>query len=164
MLRTAEITAELSGLEDPHHRFYWRPRLEFSVDCFICERTGRTTLFEHEAERALCSGSRSGFQRHHTAGRIAAFDTTSGREREAVRALVDFWWAPFTDTRDGREAAAPTSRPWVRLHFGYMCPEADESGAGSIQTNLVRPYHPTCKHCDRRLGVDGETPSVRLLT
>lgn len=163
MLRTAEITAELTGLEDSRHRLYWRSLLEFTLDCFICERTGRTTVFERGAEQALCSGSRSGLQRHHTAGRIAAFDTTSGPERVAVRALVDFWWAPFTDTRDDRKAAAPTSHPWVRLHLAYHCPEADESGTASIQTNQVRPHHLTCKHCDRRLGVDGETPAVRLL-
>ncbi|MET8131396.1 hypothetical protein [Streptomyces sp. NPDC005251] len=162
MLRTAEITAELTGPEKSH-QLYWRSQLEFSLDCFICERTGRTTVFERGAEQALCSGSRSGFKRHHTAARIAGFDTTSGRERLAVRALVDFWWAPFSDTRDGRKAAAPTSHPWVRLHLAYHCPEAKESGTGSIQTNLVRPYRLTCKHCDRLLGVDTETPAVRLL-
>ncbi|WP_328446611.1 hypothetical protein OG780_09500 [Streptomyces sp. NBC_00386] len=163
MLRTAEITAELTGLENTRHQLYWRSRLEFTLDCFICERTGRTTVFERGAEQAQCSGSRSGFQSHRTAGRIAGFDTTTGRDRLAVRALVDFWWAPFTDTRDDRKAAAPTSHPWVRLHLAYHCPEAKESGTGSIQTNLVRPYHLRCKHCDGLLAVDRETPAVRLL-
>ncbi|MEU4169967.1 hypothetical protein AB0F46_24185 [Streptomyces sp. NPDC026665] len=163
MLRTAEITAELTGVEDTRHQLYWRSRLEFSLDCFVCERTGRTTVFERGAEQALCSGSRSGFQRHRTAGRIAGFDITSGRDRLAVRALVDFWWAPFTDSRDRRTAAAPTGHPWVRLLLAYHCPEANESGTGSIQTNQVRPHPLTCKHCDRRLGVDSETPAVRLL-
>ncbi|MFI0962834.1 hypothetical protein ACH4S8_15740 [Streptomyces sp. NPDC021080] len=162
MLRTAEITAELTGLDD-RHQLYWRSRLEFSLDCFVCERTGRTTVFERGAEQALCSGSRSGFKSHRTAARIAGFDTTSGRERLAVRALVDFWWAPFTDTRDGRKAAAPTSHPWVRLHLAYHCPEAKESGTAGLQTNLVRPHRLTCKHCDQPLGVDREAPAVRLL-
>lgn len=111
MLRTAEITAELTGLENTRHQLYWRSRLEFTLDCFICERTGRTTVFERGAEQAQCSGSRSGFQSHRTAGRIAGFDTTTGRDRLAVRALADFWWAPFTDTRDDRKAAAPAATP-----------------------------------------------------
>jgi hypothetical protein len=166
VLRTAEITAELTGEElrgGDSHQLYWRGTLEFALDCFICERTGRATVFERGAERALCSGSRSGFKRHYTAARIAAFDSTDGRERLAVRALLDFWWAPFTDTRDGNKAAAPTSHPWVRLHLGYYCKDAGESGTDSIQTNLVRPYKLTCKHCDRVLGVDTRSPAVRLL-
>lgn len=166
MLRTAEITAELTG-EGPRggdsHQLYWRATLEFALDCFICERTGRTTLFERGAERALCSGSRSGFKRHHTAARIAAFDTTNGRERLAVRALLDFWWAPFTDTRDGNKSAAPTSHPWVRLHLGYYCQDAKKSGTNSIQTNAVRPHELKCGHCEHVLAVDARTPEVRLL-
>ncbi|MFJ8995202.1 hypothetical protein ACIRQH_32940 [Streptomyces sp. NPDC102279] len=162
MLRTAEIRAELTEREDTH-RLYWRSSLEFSLDCFICERTGRTTLFERGAEQALCSGSRSGFKRHHAPGRIAGFDTTSGRERLAVRALLDFWWAPFTDLRDGGKAAVPTGHAWVRLHLAYHCPTAKEAGTAGTQTNLVRPHRITCKHCDLLLAVDQETPAVRLL-
>ncbi|GAA5013941.1 hypothetical protein [Streptomyces siamensis] len=166
MLRTAEITAELSREEqrgEDSHQLYWRGTLECSLDCFVCERVGRTTVFERGTERALCSGSRSGFARHYTAARLAAFDTTSGRDRMGVRAVVDFWWAPFTDTRDGHRSAAPTSHPWVRLHLGYHCPRAKESGTASVQTNLVRPHRLTCKHCDRELAADTRSPSVRLL-
>ncbi|MFD9588400.1 hypothetical protein ACFWBM_27315 [Streptomyces sp. NPDC059980] len=162
MLRTAEIRTELTAREDTH-LLYWRSSLEFSLDSFICERTGRTTLFDVGAEQALCSGSRSGFKRHHAPARIAGFDTTSGRERLALRALVDFWWAPFTDSRDSGKAAAPTRHPWVRLHLAYYCPVAKEAGTGSIQTNLVRPARITCEHCDLLLAVDREAPAVRLL-
>ena len=165
MLRTAEITAELTGElgGDNFHNLHWRSKLEFSVDCFICERTGRTTVYERGAERALCSGSRGGFKRHHTAGRIAAYDTTSGKERLALRALVDFWWAPFEDAKDGRRAVAPTSHPWVRLHLGYHCPRTKESGTDSIQSNLVRPYELHCTHCETLMATDTTTPAVRLL-
>ncbi|MEU6087183.1 hypothetical protein ABZ865_10310 [Streptomyces sp. NPDC047085] len=166
MLRTAEISAGLTGplKGDGSHALHFHSKLEFTVDCFVCERTGRTTVFERGAERALCSGSRSGLQRHYTAGRIAAFDTTSGADRLALRALVDFWWAPFDDIRDHRPSAAPTSHPWVRLHLGYYCREAKESGTNSIQTNLVRPYEVRCAHCESLLATDATTPSIRLLT
>ncbi|MFJ9541072.1 hypothetical protein ACIRPX_27925 [Streptomyces sp. NPDC101225] len=166
MLRTAEITAELTGEfgGDHVHSLHWRSKLEFSVDCFICERTGRTTVYERGAERALCSGSRSGFQRHYTAGRIAAYDTTSGKDRLALRALVDFWWSPFEDARDGRSGQAPTSHPWVRLHLGYLCPKTKESGRNSVQTNLVRPCALRCAHCDALMATDTTAPAVRLLT
>jgi hypothetical protein len=167
VLRTAEITAELTGRVgsgDDFHNLHWRSKLEFSVDCFVCERTGRTTVYERGAERALCSGSRSGFGRHYTAGRIAAYDTTSGKDRLGLRALVDFWWAPFEDTRDGRAGQAPTSHPWVRLHLGYYCRKAKEGGTGSVQTNLVRPHELRCAHCESVMATDATTPAVRLLT
>ncbi|MFF4359101.1 hypothetical protein [Streptomyces sp. NPDC001604] len=166
MLRTAEITAELTGPlgGDNVHQLHWSSKLEFSVDCFICERTGRTTVYERGAERALCSGSRSGFRSHYTAGRIAAYDTTSGSERLALRALVDFWWAPFEDVRDSRRGMAPTSHPWVRLNLRYYCPETKESGTNSIQTNLVRPYELRCAHCESLMATDAAAPAIRLLT
>ncbi|WP_055716810.1 hypothetical protein [Streptomyces torulosus] len=165
MLRTAEITAALTrppgGKES--HQLYWGPTLEFSLDCFVCERLGRTTFFERGAEKALCSGTRSGLGRHHAPARIAAFDSTSGDERLAVRILVDFWWAPFEDGRDGRRSVAPTSHPWVRLHLGYYCHETRESGKPSIQTNVSRPWDLRCGDCDQILATDTETPAVRLL-
>jgi hypothetical protein len=166
VLRTAEITAELTGLPprgEDSHQLYWRSKLEFTLDCFVCERIGRTTVFERGAERALCSGSRSGFSRHYAAARLAAFDTTQGAERLAARVLIDFWWAPFQDSRDGHRAMAPTSHPWVRLHLGYYCQDRKESGTDSTQTNAVRPHEMSCRHCDRVLATSTETPAVRLL-
>ncbi|WP_043678767.1 hypothetical protein [Streptomyces xylophagus] len=164
MLRTAEITTELTGAitGDNFHNLHWSSRLEFSVDCFICERTGRTQVYERGAERALCSGSR-GFQSHYTAGRITAYDTTTGTDRLALRALVDFWWAPFKDARDDKPAMAPTSHPWVRLHLGSYCPEAKETGKDSVQTNLVRPYELRCSHCEFVIATDVAAPAIRLL-
>ncbi|MHC3474218.1 hypothetical protein ACYF6T_36730 [Streptomyces sp. 7R007] len=165
MLRTAEITAELTGRldGDDFHNLHWRSKVEFTVDCFICERTDRTTIFERGAERALCSGS-SGFKSHYTAGRIAAYDTTTGSGRLALRALVDFWWAPFEDAKDGKRGLAPTSHPWVRLHLGYYCPRTKESGADFLQTNVVRPYALRCAHCESVLATDTTASAIRLLT
>ncbi|MGW0709469.1 hypothetical protein ACWD4G_26530 [Streptomyces sp. NPDC002643] len=164
MLRTAEITAELTRPADTEdgHQLHWRSTLEFSLDCFVCERMSRTTLFAQGAEKASCSGTRSGLGRHHIAARIAAFDTTSAKERLTVRALVDFWWAPFED-RDGRQASAPTRHPWVRLHLGYRCPHSHESEENNTQSNLVRPWNLKCAHCGQHLATDTETPRIRLL-
>ncbi|TQE38568.1 hypothetical protein Sipo8835_04315 [Streptomyces ipomoeae] len=165
MLRTAEITAELTrppGTEQGH-QLYWRSNLEFSLDCFICERFGRTTFFERGAEKALCSGTRKGLGRHNIAARIAAFTSTSTDERLTARILIDFWWAPFEDARDGGHSAAPTLHPWVRLNIGYYCQESRESGKTSTQTNAGRPWNLRCTHCDEPLATDAETPAIRLL-
>ncbi|MBK3567588.1 MULTISPECIES: hypothetical protein [unclassified Streptomyces] len=165
MLRTAEITAELTdrATGDNSHNLYWSSRLQFSVDCFVCERRGRTQMYECGAERALCSGSRKGFQSHYTAGRITAYDSTTGADRLALRALVDFWWAPFQDARDDKAAMAPTSHPWVRLHLGSHCPKAKEAGKHSIQSNLVRPHRLRCGHCESVIATDASAPTIRLL-
>lgn len=165
MLCTTEITAELTLTPGTKaaHQLHWRPTLEFALDCFICERTGRTTLFELGTEKASCSGTRSGLGRHHTPARIAAFDITGGDDRLAIRVLIDFWWAGFEDGRSGRRSESPTGHSWVRLHLGHSCRETGKFGEHSIQTNESRPHDLRCPHCDRVLATDTGTPGVRLL-
>lgn len=69
MLCSVEVTATLILPESPFHNIHWRSGLEFTLDCFICERTGRTTTFEQGAERSVCSGDADSGP-HHTAARI----------------------------------------------------------------------------------------------
>ncbi|MGW1394878.1 hypothetical protein ACWD6Q_24810 [Streptomyces nigra] len=95
---------------------------------------------------------------------VAAFDVTEERERMALRAVVDYWWAPFRDAKRGQAATALSQTPWIRLHLGYYCPQARQSGAFSIQTNMVRPRRDTCGHCDHLLATSKDAPTIRLLT
>ncbi|MGW0251030.1 hypothetical protein ACWDYH_30815 [Nocardia goodfellowii] len=164
MMRSVEITAALTGPIDREHRsrLYWERLIELSLDCFICERAGRTTILKYGAERAICSGDTEHGQ-HFSAARISSFDHTHGSERIVLRSIVDFWWAPFDDTKRDLQAVAPTKTPWVRLHLGYSCPHKDEAGKESIQTNLVRPYELTCAHCETVIAVNEESPAIRLL-
>ena len=70
MLRSLEITAVLSGLEKVHRdRLFWKPAIQLSLDCFVCERVGRTTSLERGAERAVCWSGRN--EQHFTAARKA---------------------------------------------------------------------------------------------
>lgn len=165
MLRSVEISAELTGplRGEGFHNLHWQKRLELSLDCFICERTRRTTSFQYGLEHARCSadGERP---EHPTAARIAAFDITDERERTALRAVVDYWWAPFHDAKRDRAATALSLTPWVRLYLGYYCPQARQSGAFSIQTNMVRPVRDVCAHCDHPLATSNAAPAIRLLT
>jgi hypothetical protein len=165
MLRNVEIRAVLSGPEDKDHltRLFWERRIELSLDCFICERTGRTTLLEWGADRAVCSSDEE-HGRHFTAARIAAFDVTRQADRVSLRTVVDFWWAPFHDVKRGVRATPLSGAPWVRLHYGYHCPRGEGSGSGSIQTNLNRPHHLRCGQCETAMATSDEAPSVRLLT
>jgi hypothetical protein len=163
VLRTIEITAELTtpSRGEVFHNLHWQKKLDLSVDCFICERTGRTTHLRHGEESMVCSGDQ-GVQ-HPAAGRVAAFDVTSERERTMLRAVVDYWWAPFHDVERDTPATAPTHAPWVRLHLGYLCPEARQAEAFSIQSNMVLPVSETCSHCAHPLATTTRSPGIRLL-
>lgn len=158
MLRSAEITAVLVVPDGPFHNLRWAGKVEFTLDCFVCERTGRTAVLQRGAERAVCSGG-GGEGPHYAPARIAAHDHTAEAGRTTLRAVVDFWWAPF---EDGGRAPAPTTAPWVRLHLGYLCPREHRNGSFSIQTNAVRPVLPHCRHCDSPLAESHEAPRIRL--
>ncbi|MFC7550390.1 hypothetical protein [Plantactinospora sp. GCM10030261] len=162
MLQSLEITATLTVPESPFHNLHWSGRLELSIDCFICERTGRTTLLEKGAERAVCSGSgRDG--KHYAAARISAFDRGTAGGEIRLGTVVDFWWAPFHDAKRDAAATVLTRYPWVRHHLDYYCPESMESGTFSDQTNFVRPSPVSCQHCSVPIAESREAPRFRLL-
>ncbi|MFG2662561.1 hypothetical protein [Streptomyces sp. NPDC048425] len=165
MLRSVEITAELTNSlrGESFHNLHWQKKLELSLDCFICQRTGRTTSFQYGQEYALCSAD-SEHPEHPTAARIAAFDITDEQERTALQDTVDYWWAPFHDAKRNQAAAALSLTPWVRLYLGYYCPQARQSGTFSIQTNMIRPVRDSCGHCDQPLATSKDAPAIRLLT
>lgn len=124
----------------------------------------RTTVLELGAERAVCGGSSSGAASHYAAARIAAFDVTSGADQLALRAVVSFWWAPFTDATTRHRATAPTLHPWVRLHLGYECPqEGNAAGVFAVRTNVERPVSGPCAHCARPVATSSRTPTIQLL-
>ncbi|MFG3253737.1 hypothetical protein [Streptomyces sp. NPDC048172] len=164
MLRTVEITAELTGVPqgEDFHNLHWEKTIELSLDCFVCERTDRTTVLRLGEERATCSAGREA-PRHPAPARIAAFDVTTGQDRLALRAVVDHWWAPFHDAKRDRPASALTRAPWVRLHVGSYCSGVRQSGSFSIQSNMVRPVRETCGDCGLRLAVSDQAPGIRLL-
>ncbi|WP_232667872.1 hypothetical protein [Pseudonocardia sp. TRM90224] len=161
MLRSVEITAHL--VKGPGHLLFWKQTIELALDCFVCERTRRTTLLEGGAERAVCTSDEQHGQ-HYTAAQISAFDPTETDQSTSLRTVVDFWWAPFHDAERGGRAS-PLSRPsWVRLKIGYFCSLNEESGEDTLQSNLVRPAETPCRHCGERVATGTGAPSVRLLS
>jgi hypothetical protein len=162
MLRSAEVTAVLELGAAPHV-VQWKGVVEFSLDCFICRRNGRTTELTYGTEEAACSGG-GRIERHPAAARIAAFDHTLEERRTSLRLVVDYWWAPFHDAERDEPALALTGRPWVRLNLGYLCPAPTELGTFQTQSNVVRPHTYACKHCAAPLATTREAPRIRLLT
>jgi hypothetical protein len=165
MLRRVEISADV--LINPvqqaaAHHLYWNDRVELSLDCFICERVGRTTVLERGAERAVCTADED-HGKHYCAAQITAFDHAQRSQSLSLRVLVDFWWAPFHDPKRDLRAIAPSSIPWVRLTLGFHCPEAQQAGQDSIQTNMVRPVNLSCQHCGAAMAVSADALRLHLL-
>jgi hypothetical protein len=162
MLQRIEIGAVLSG-DRRLHAVHWERSIELSVDCFVCERQGRTMRLEWGAERAVCTADEQ-HGRHYAAARIAAFDSTIQDQQLSLRAVVDYWWAPFHDAKRDVRALPLTESPWVRLKFGYFCAHANGSENGSTQSNLVRPARTRCRHCGEVAVTSTEAPMMRLLS
>ena len=54
---TIELVASFVHESYSHH-VRWAKTMEMRLDCFLCERSGRTTWLELGAEAGTCSGSR----------------------------------------------------------------------------------------------------------
>jgi hypothetical protein len=166
MLRSVEIRTVLTGVAhggDQFHALHFLPEVELSLDCFICQRTGRTTILTTGTEQALCTSDEK-HGHHPTAARIAAFDTTTEDTQLILRGIVDYWWAPFHDAKRDTEASAFSDPAWVRLHIGSYCPIHSQAGKHSTQTNLIRPCTIRCSHCDIAMATSNEAPSIRVLS
>ncbi|MGV9269527.1 hypothetical protein ACWDRR_33245 [Kitasatospora sp. NPDC003701] len=73
MLPSLETTAVLSGLQKVHRdRLFWKPRIQLNLDCFVCERVGRTSTLEQGAERAICWSGRD----EHTSQLLGSLRST----------------------------------------------------------------------------------------
>jgi hypothetical protein len=162
MLRSVEITVAVAGSMQGElfHNLHWQEKLMISLDCFVCERVERTTLLRWGSERGNCWADEEHGQ-HFAPARISSFDSTIRAEELALRAVVDYWWAPFHDVKRDQDAL-PLGR-WVRLSLGYYCAQHEQSGEGSIQTNVVRPSTLICQYCGVAVATSSAAPNLRLL-
>jgi hypothetical protein len=160
MLRTLDITATIAPAEAPFHNLYFGRTFELSLDCFVCERQGRTTFLTVGAERAVCTGDRDQGGKHFAPARVAGFDPSAGRDRQSLHAVVQQWWAPFHDAKRN-QASKPLGLGWVRFELHYMCSENDrKTGRTSIQSNQAGPVTLTCEHCETALATSDDVPRI----
>jgi len=165
MLCSVEILATLTGVARDGERFHnvhFLPLVELRLDCFICQRTGRTTILKSVAEDATCTSDEA-YGRHRTSARVAAFDTTAEDTHMILRAVIDYWWAPFHDAKRDTEGAPFSVPAWARLHFGSYCRIHGQAGEHSTQTNLIRPCTTHCRHCGTAIATSNEAPRIRAL-
>lgn len=81
----------------------------------------------------------------------------------ALRAVIDYWWAPLHDAKHDTEASTHSEPAWVRVHFGSYCRIHSQEGKHLTQTNLIRPCTTHCRHRESAIATSNEAPSIRML-
>ncbi|MEU3645522.1 hypothetical protein AB0E59_19225 [Lentzea sp. NPDC034063] len=178
MLSHVEITARVSVTKAAH--FGWANKVEYSHDCFVCRREGRTVTLQHGATHGVCHSSRSPLEwqdeavesgSHPAPIRITGFDAAGDGATRMLRCRLSFWWSPFTDLqRPQAQGGELGAGPWVRLHYRvgcHTCRDAGEAdwfnGENSLQTNVVLPVTRPCTRCGTDLVTMSETPEINLV-
>ncbi|MFD9704000.1 hypothetical protein [Lentzea sp. NPDC059081] len=178
MLSHVEITARVEVAEAAH--FGWSSQVEFSHDCFVCRRTGRTVRLRHGATHGVCHSSRQPLEwqdeQAETGGhpapiRITGFDIAGDKTSTTLRCRLSFWWSPFTDSeRPGAQGGELGAGPWVRLFYRvgcHACRDAGEdqwfNGEQSLQTNTVLPVVRPCQKCGTDLVTMVGAPGITLV-
>lgn len=178
MLSHVEITARVEVTEAAH--FWWSNRVEYSHDCFVCRRTGRTVVLHEGAAHGLCSSSQRLLEwqddldlagSHPAPMRITGFDSSRGQAQHTLRCRLSFWWSPFTDLKRPEERGSElAAKSWVRLHYRVGCHACRDAGEDdwfnaeqSFQTNAFWPVARPCTRCGTDLVTMTGPPEITLV-
>jgi len=178
VLSHVEITARVELSQAAH--FWWANRIEYSHDCFVCRRTGRTVTLHKGAAHGLCHSSQRSLEwqddmelvgNHPAPIRITGFDAVGGPTGHVLRCRLSFWWSPFTDLkRPDARGSELADKSWVRLFYRvgcHACRDAGEdqwfNGEQSLQTNAVWPVSAPCRKCGTDLVTMTAPPEIRLV-
>lgn len=178
MLSHVEITARVSVTKAAH--FGWSNKVEYSHDCFVCGREGRTVTLQHGATHGVCHSSGSPLEwqdgaaasgSHPAPIRITGFDASGDGDTRTLRCRLSFWWSPFSDVqRPQAQGGELVAGPWVRLHYRVGCHTCRDagvadwfSGENSLQTNVVLPVTRPCTRCGTDLVTMTGSPEITLV-
>ncbi len=175
MLRSVEIVAEVAGTAQGNvlHNLHWQQRLELDLDCFLCERTARSTVFAWGESAATCTAVGAGHEAagdddvaptaHRTSARLERLQCDARAERRLLRAVVDCWWSPFHDEVTEADAAPLSEATPLRLALGYFCRRNHRSGVGIVSSGQATPWTLACEYCEAPMATLTTAPAVRLL-
>lgn len=146
MLSHVEITARVTVTPVAH--FVWANRLDYSHDCFVCQRVARLVQLQHGTPYGLCTGSG-----HLAPIRITGWDTTDDGSERRLRWRVSFWWAPFSDPREPEIRASELPvQPWAQVHYRVGCHTCRDNGVADwmgVEGGLTSGAAPTAGSCPR---------------
>lgn len=165
MLRTVEITAEVAGTAQGNvlHNLHWQQRIEIDLDCFLCERVARPTLFEWGDTAAVCT-AHDDDARHRTSARLEHLACDARAENRALRAVVGCWWSPFHDEVADVAAEPLGATTPLRLTLGYFCRRNHRSGVEVVRPDTATPLVVQCAYCEVPMATLASAPTVRLLS
>jgi hypothetical protein len=134
---TATIEASFAFTEGAEVTF--DRRVEVSLDCVTCGRTGRTVVFDTDARTARCTSRRGD---HPFVGEARGPEVERRDGRTMVRYTLAYTTGAFCDLK-GREPAV--SHPtWARIGFEIVCPRCGRAQRQSVQNNAVLPWAFKC--------------------
>lgn len=114
-------------------------RVDVSLDCVTCGRTGRTVVFDTDAGTARCTSRRGD---HPFVGEARGPEVESMGGRRHVRYSVRYATGAFCDLKEREPAVAhPT---WARIGFEIVCPRCGRAQRQSVQNNAVLPWTSRC--------------------
>ncbi|USX49256.1 hypothetical protein [Lentzea sp. HUAS12] len=179
MLSHVEITARVELTEAAH--FWWANRIEYSHDCFVCRRTGRTVTVHHGAAHGVCQSAQRPLEwqagpdeagdgavaggdpavppgSHPAPIRITGFDAVGSRDDNTLRCRLSFWWSPFADVeRPQARGGELGTGPWVRLFYRVGCHACRDAGEdqwfNGEQSLQTNAVWPVARPC-RKCGTD----------
>jgi hypothetical protein len=157
-----EVTARVTVAPAAH--FLWANRLDYSHDCFVCQRVARLVQLQHGTPYGLCTGNE-----HLAPIRISGFDTTDNGSERSLRWRVSFWWAPFSDPGEPEIRASELPvQPWAAVHYRVGCHNCRDNGVdewlgieGQLTTGAGPAISP-CPRCGTEL-LTGSAPEINLV-
>lgn len=178
MLSHVEVTARVEVTQAAH--FVWSNRVEYTYDCFVCQRVGRMVSLHPGAEYGMCHSSERRLEwqddqdiagSHPAPIRVTGFETTENGVSSRLRCRLSFWWSPFVDLkRPDVRASELGGHRWVQLHYRVGCHVCRDAGhddwfgpQNSVQTDQVWPVASSCPRCAAELVTVAGPPEINLV-
>jgi hypothetical protein len=121
------------------------PRVEVSLDCCVCQRVGRTIVFDSRGDEAYCTPTH-----HPFPGETVAIDSSYRRQLAIGTYSIRYQTGQFIDVKRGQPAVRhPT---WARVHFSLGCPRCSAVVTDRVQNNQGRPWVKDRCQCGAALG------------
>jgi hypothetical protein len=137
---------------EPGARLEAPPKLEVTLDCSNCRRTGRTVIFDGLGSRGICTPRQKcrGFD-----GTLRQVAVTKRQRGFLVRYEIDTSYEEFVDSK--RSVSSSPGATWVRMVLRITCPHCNHTNEMTTQTNLVRPCSQLCS-CGKHLVTEPDNP------
>ena len=135
------------------------PQVEVSLDCCVCQRVGRTIVFDSREDEAYCTPTH-----HPFPGEIMAISPSYDRQLATGTYSIRYQTGRFIDVK--RREPAVRHPTWARVHFRLVCQGCSGVTTGSVQNNQGGPWIENRCQCGATLGTfDGpEFPILRAHT